>query len=79
MRRVMLILFIGLELSYYLLIIQTGLVEYLDSDLLRIAPLPIGGMIGSLIVYFTDTNNENKISFFVTIQLLIVFSIHTSL
>jgi beta-carotene 15,15'-dioxygenase len=73
MKRFMLILFIGLELSYYLLIVQTGLVEYLRSDLLLIAPLPIGGIIGSLLVYFTDIHNENKISFFISIQLLISF------
>lgn len=71
MKRIMLVLFIGLELSYYLLIIQTGLMEYFGSNLLLIAPLPIGGIIGSLLVHFTNIKNENKISLFLAIQLLI--------
>ena len=69
----MLILFIGLELSYYLLIIQTGLMEYFESNLLLIAPLPIGGIIGSLLVHFINMKNENKITLFLAIQLLISF------
>ena len=73
MKRFMLIIFIGFELSYYLLIVQTGLVEYLSSDLFLIAPLPIGGIVGSLLVHYTDIRTENKISFFVSIQLLISF------
>lgn len=77
MKRFMLILFIGFELSYYLLIVQTGLVEYLQSDLFLIAPLPIGGILGSLLIYFTDlktdVKNENKITFFIVIQVIISF------
>ena len=73
MKRFMLILFIGLELSYYLLIVQTGLVEYLQSNLFLIAPLPIGGILGSLLIYFTDLKNENKITFFIVIQVMISF------
>jgi hypothetical protein len=73
MKRFMLILFIGLELSYYLLIVQTGLVEYLHSDLLLIAPLPIGGIVGSLVAHLTVMHNRDKISFFVALQLLISF------
>ena len=73
MKRVMLILFIGLELSYYLLIIQTGLMEHFGSDLLRIAPLPIGGVLGSLFIAYTNINDKNKISLLVLLQLLLSF------
>jgi len=71
MKRLLLIVFIGLELSYYLLIIQTGLMEYFHSNLLLIAPLPIGGVIGSLLVHFTNIKNETKLTLFLAIQLLI--------
>ncbi len=39
------------ELCYYLLIAQTGIVESWGSDLLRLAPLPIGGALGSLFAF----------------------------
>ncbi len=73
MKRIMLILFIGLELSYYLLIMQTGLMEYVGSDLLRIAPLPIGGVLGSLLIAYTNMQDKNKISLLLSLQLLLSF------
>lgn len=73
MPRVMLILFVALELCYYLLIVQTGIVEYFSSNIYLIAPLPIGGIIGSLLSFSLKTTNTNKISLFLSVQLGISF------
>lgn len=73
MQRFMLILFIASELCYYLLIAQTGIVEYFSSDLFLIAPLPIGGVIGSLLVSYINIENKNKIFIFLIIQLMMSF------
>ena len=73
MQRLILILFIASELCYYLLIAQTGVVEYFSSNLFLIAPLPIGGIIGSLLVSYIKINFKNKISLFLTIQLIMSF------
>ena len=73
MQRLILILFIASELCYYLLIAQTGIVEYFSSNLFLIAPLPIGGIIGSLLVSYIKIENKNKISLFLIIQLTMSF------
>ena len=73
MQRLILILFIACELCYYLLIAQTGVVEYFSSNLFLIAPLPIGGVIGSFLVSYIKIDNKNKISLFLTIQLIMSF------
>lgn len=73
MQRLILILFIASELCYYLLIAQTGIVEYFSSNLFLIAPLPIGGIIGSLLVSYIKIDFKNKISLFLTIQLIMSF------
>jgi len=65
------ILFIASELSYYLLIAQTGIVEYMNSNIYAIAPLPIGGVIGSLLTYYLTISKKNKIFIFLVIQLTI--------
>jgi len=65
------ILFIASELSYYLLIAQTGIVEYMNSNIYAIAPLPIGGVIGSLLTYYLTISRKNKIFIFLVIQLTI--------
>lgn len=65
------ILFIASELSYYLLIAQTGIVEYMNSDIYAIAPLPIGGVIGSLLTYYLTISKKNKIFIFLVLQLTI--------
>lgn len=72
-RQLALILFISSELCYYLLIAQTGIVEYFFSDIFAIAPLPIGGVIGSLLTYYLKTSNEKKISIFLVLQLIMSF------
>jgi len=71
--RFALILFIASELCYYLLIAQTGVVEYFSSDIIAIAPLPIGGMIGSFLTYYLKISNKNKIAIFLSLQLLMSF------
>ncbi|MDD2895327.1 MAG: hypothetical protein PHG81_04830 [Aliarcobacter sp.] len=73
MQRLILIFFIASELCYYLLIAQTGIVEYFSSDLFVIAPLPIGGIIGSLLVSYIKIDVKNKISMFLIIQLIMSF------
>ena len=69
MSKIALIFFIAFELSYYLLIAQTGIVEYFSSNILLIAPLPIGGIIGSAMSYYIKTSNEVKIKAFLGVQL----------
>lgn len=73
MQRLILILFIACELCYYLLIAQTGVVEYFSSNLFLIAPLPIGGVIGTLLVSFIKIDFKNRISLFLIIQLIMSF------
>jgi hypothetical protein len=73
MQRLILIFFIASELCYYLLIAQTGIVEYFSSDLFLIAPLPIGGIIGSIVVSYIKIDTRNKISMFLIMQLLMSF------
>jgi len=69
MSRIALIFFIAFELSYYLLIAQTGIVEYFSSNILLIAPLPIGGILGSIMSYYIRASNGNKIKAFLGVQL----------
>ena len=73
MQRLILILFIASELCYYLLIAQTGIVEHFSSNIFLIAPLPIGGIIGSLLVSYIKISNKNKIILFLSIQLSMSF------
>ena len=73
MQRLILIFFIASELCYYLLIAQTGVVEYFSSNLFLITPLPIGGVIGSLLVSYLKIENRNKITLFLSIQLIMSF------
>lgn len=68
-----LILFISSELCYYLLIAQTGIVEYFSSDIFAIAPLPIGGILGSFLAYYLKLSNKNKIFLFLALQLIMSF------
>ena len=42
-------LLLGFELSYYLLIIQTGIAEHYNSELLTLLPMFIGGVLGTLL------------------------------
>lgn len=73
MQKLILTLFIACELCYYLLIAQTGIVEYFSSNIFVIAPLPIGGIVGTLLVSYIKIENKNKISLFLIIQLVMSF------
>ncbi len=73
MKQLILALFVGLELSYYLLIIQTGLTEYFHSDVMRIAPLALGGVLGSILISSLKTQTKNAISLILLLQLLISY------
>ena len=73
MQRLPLILFIAFELCYYLLIVQTGVAEYFGSNIYTMAPLPVGGIIGSLMAYYIKTSDSNKIKLFLVLQLFMSF------
>ncbi len=73
MSKIALVFFIGFELCYYLLIAQTGIIEYFNSNIYLIAPLPIGGVIGSYLSYKISAKSETKIKVFLFIQLLLTF------
>lgn len=73
MQSLALVLFVAAELCYYLLIVQTGIVEYFLSDLSIIIYLPIGGIIGSLLSSYIQTSNKIKIFGFLFVQLIISF------
>ncbi len=73
MQNLALVLFVAAELCYYLLIAQTGIVEYFSSDLSIIIYLPIGGVIGSLLSSYIKASNQNKIFGFLIIQLSMSF------
>ncbi|WP_263832607.1 hypothetical protein [Sulfurospirillum oryzae] len=66
-------LFVASEFCYYLLIAQTGIVEVFHSDIRAFFTLPLGGVMGSLLVYrsfgILDTD-QKKIIFFVGLQAL---------
>jgi hypothetical protein len=67
-------LLLGLELSYYLLIVQTGLAESFHSDLFALSPLFIGGVLGSGLSGFDwgkVTHVAHKIILALSIQLLL--------
>jgi hypothetical protein len=68
-----LILFVAFELCYYLLIAQTGIVEYFGSDLSLIIYMPIGGMIGSLLSTFLYFNFKRKLLLLLLVQLSVTF------
>lgn len=70
LNHIALILFIASELCYYLLIAQTGIIEHFSSNIYVIAPLPIGGVIGSLLTYYLKIKTRNKIFVFLVFQFL---------
>ncbi len=69
--KIALVIFISFELCYYLLIAQTGIVEYFQSNILKIIPLPIGGVIGSILSFYIKSSTKIKIRVFLFLQLLI--------
>jgi len=67
----MLVLLVAFELAYYLLIVQTGIVEFYSSNIYLLATLPLGGIFGSIISIYIQKHKENILSFFIFVQLLI--------
>lgn len=66
-------LFVASEFCYYLLIAQTGIIEVFHSDIQVFFTLPLGGVLGSLLVYRSFgwlNTDQKKIIFFVGLQAL---------
>lgn len=71
-----LVLLLGFELSYYLLIIQTGIVAHYNSDLITLFPMFAGGMLGTILsgkTWIIYNNPIHKIIFALSLQLLLSF------
>lgn len=69
-------LLLGFELSFYLLIVQTGIAEHFNSDILVLSPLFIGGVSGTILAGFNwgKLNNPiHKIILALSIQLFMSF------
>lgn len=71
-----LVLLLGFELSYYLLIVQTGIVQHYHSDLFILFPLFAGGLAGTILSGYAWgrlANPVHKIYIALTLQLLLSF------
>lgn len=71
MFNVLFTLFVASEFCYYLLIAQTGIVEVFHSDITAFFTLPMGGVLGSLLVYRSFgilDDDQKKITFFIALQ-----------
>ncbi len=71
-----LVVLLGFELSFYLLIIQTGIAEHYHSDLVTLSPLFAGGILGTLLSGYRwgkITNPVHKIIIALSMQLLLSF------
>jgi len=69
-------LLLGFELSYYLLIVQTGITEHYHSDLIKLFPLFVGGVAGTILSgqsWGKITNPLHKILIALTLQLCLSF------
>jgi hypothetical protein len=69
-------LLLGFELSYYLLIVQTGITEHYHSDLVKLFPLFVGGVVGTILSgqpWGKITNPLHKILIALTLQLCLSF------
>ena len=65
------VLFIGFELCYYLLIAQTGIVEVFHSDIRLIAFLPIGGVLGTYLSSHIKLKENYKVGILLSSQALL--------
>ncbi|MFC2073738.1 hypothetical protein ACFLR3_00660 [Campylobacterota bacterium] len=71
-----LVLLLGFELSFYLLIVQTGIAEHYHSDLIKLSPLFIGGVLGTIASGYRwgkITNPIHKIIIALSLQLTFSF------
>lgn len=69
-------LLLGFELSYYLLIVQTGITEHYHSDLFKLFPLFVGGVAGTILSghdWGKISNPLHKIYIALSLQLLLSF------
>ncbi len=69
-------LLLGFELSFYLLIVQTGIAEHFNSDLIELFPLFFGGVSGTILAGFDwrKLNNPmHKIVIALSVQLVLSF------
>ncbi len=60
------------ETSYYLLILQTGIVDYFHSDITQIWMIPLGGILGILTIV-TVQNRSLIVSIALAFQTLLMF------
>ena len=70
-------LLLGFELSYYLLIVQTGIVVHYNSDLITLFPMFTGGVLGTILGGKSWGKIDNpiyKIMIALTLQLLLSFT-----
>lgn len=70
-------LLLGFELSYYLLIVQTGIVAHYNSDLVTLFPMFVGGVFGTWLSGASWEGVKNpihKIMVALSLQLLLSFS-----
>lgn len=71
-----LVLLLGFELCYYLLIVQTGIVSHYNSDLITLFPMFIGGVLGTFTagrVWWKIKNPIHKIMLALFLQLILSF------
>ena len=71
-----LVLLLGFELSFYLLIIQTGIAEHYHSNLVKLSPLFMGGVMGTILSGYSwgrITNPIHKIIIALSMQLSFSF------
>ena len=73
MFNIFIILFVFAELTFYLLIAQTGIVEVFHSDIFSIIYLPIGGVIGTYLIPQIKFSKHYKTFLLLIIQLIISF------
>jgi len=69
-------LLLGFELSFYLLIVQTGITEHFNSDLLELFPLFTGGVFGTILagLNWQKINNPmHKIMVAISVQFVLSF------
>lgn len=64
-----LIIFVSCELLFYLLIVQTGLLEFYNDDIFFLIWLPIGGIIGSILSGYIALDLWKKSLLFLSFQL----------
>ncbi len=74
MFNIFLILFIFAELSFYLLIAQTGVVEVFHSDIFAIISLPIGGIIGTYLTLYISLKSQRNGVALLILQMVSIFS-----